>query len=524
MPAHTSMRTLNISDQLLASSLESKQRTKTFETGLLIAHHGAKVDTILRLVPTPSADSKSAATTLDADWMLAHAAQVSRMLPGGIVVLGVYVFAPNAKLSSMEPKLQQLLGSLLKQLPAAGPESNPAALLLPTDAKKASCKALLPPGAARLQPLEIKTTRTAAALHCFTCDLALDVPLRLSRAQCAAGPAGAARGVLHAQLAPHLSALRGAVVMVEGGVPAAGALVEDLRGEGGLGRPHAVELFATSPRGAAYATGDAAPAAGEEGDEEADEEGVAVAAAAAAAAATGEVSFSLRGVLHGRAFATAREEVAEVVAALRRDITRDAAARVAALLEELEEAEGEEEEEEAPVDLGRVGAWTSPRRVHVDVGDGLSLCDYVGEGEGGDDVAERMAELLDHTMVAGAALGPETAQDDAASRRLLDVPLGGAVAAKGATTKATAAKAPKEAAASRCGDGGGGGDSGSGGGGGGSGGGGGAAAPASRSMLAAVAGGGLALLAAAIAAMSMAGGDTAVAEAAEAVAAAAAEV
>ncbi len=163
------MRTLNISDQLLASELESKQRTKTFETGLLLAHHGAKVDTILRLVPTPSADSKSAATTLDTDWMLAHAAQVSRMLPGGIVVLGVYVLAPNAKLSSMEPKLQLLLGSLLKQLPPAGPESNPAALLLPTDAKKASCKALLP-GGARLQPLEIKSTRTAAALHCFTCD------------------------------------------------------------------------------------------------------------------------------------------------------------------------------------------------------------------------------------------------------------------------------------------------------------------------------------------------------------------
>ena len=163
------MRTLNISEQLLASELESKQRTKTFETGLLLAHHGAKVDTILRLVPTPSADSKSAATTLDADWMLAHAAQVSRMLPGGIVVLGVYVLAPNAKLSSMEPKLQLLLGSLLKQLPAAGAESSPAALLLPTDAKKASCKALLP-GGARLQPLEIKSTRTAAALHCFTCD------------------------------------------------------------------------------------------------------------------------------------------------------------------------------------------------------------------------------------------------------------------------------------------------------------------------------------------------------------------
>ena len=76
-----SMRTLNISEQLLASALESKQRTKTFETGLLLAHHGAKVDTVLRLVPTPSADGKSAATALDAAFQSCARARSRRKKP-----------------------------------------------------------------------------------------------------------------------------------------------------------------------------------------------------------------------------------------------------------------------------------------------------------------------------------------------------------------------------------------------------------------------------------------------------------
>ena len=167
-------RTLNIFDQLLNTSFETKQRTKAFETGLLIAHQGAKVDTVLRLIPTPTAEDGKPATALDSDWVLSHAKAVSRMLPGGIVVLGVYVLAPNAKLSTMEPRLQLLLGSL------GGKE--PVVLLFPTDAKKPSARCLLP-DANRLQPLEIRTTREAASLRCFACDLQLDAaPLRLSRA------------------------------------------------------------------------------------------------------------------------------------------------------------------------------------------------------------------------------------------------------------------------------------------------------------------------------------------------------
>ena len=59
------VRQFSIAESLLTGSHESKQRSKLFETGLLIAHQGAKVDTVLRLVPTPNAEEGKEATALD---------------------------------------------------------------------------------------------------------------------------------------------------------------------------------------------------------------------------------------------------------------------------------------------------------------------------------------------------------------------------------------------------------------------------------------------------------------------------
>ena len=84
------------------------------------------------------------------------------------------------------------------------------------------------------------------------------------------------------------------------------------------------------------------------------------------------------------------------MAALRRDLARDAAARVAALLEEIDDEghehtpehqacadddDDDDDDAKQPLSLERVGAWPAPRRVHVDVSGGLSLCDYMAVGE-----------------------------------------------------------------------------------------------------------------------------------------------
>ena len=153
------VRSFAAEERLLTSRHETLQRSKPFETGILIAQVGPKVDTLLRFVPTPEQEG-SPAGTLDANWILEHAMQVSRMVPGGVAVLGCYAFAATAKLSSIETKLQPVLSKLAKQLPASASERQAVLLSLPSDAKKVACRAL-PIGATRLQPIEIKALPSA---------------------------------------------------------------------------------------------------------------------------------------------------------------------------------------------------------------------------------------------------------------------------------------------------------------------------------------------------------------------------
>ena len=154
------MRGLSCEDKLVTERLTALQRSRTFETGLLIAHLGVKGDTLLHLAPTPQDEDSLPPSSVDSDWMAEHATQVSRMLPGGIAVIGCYTFAATAKLSAIEAKLQPMLASLVRRLPAAVTDRQAVLLQLPSDSKKVSCRALAV-GSSRLQPVDLKSTHAS---------------------------------------------------------------------------------------------------------------------------------------------------------------------------------------------------------------------------------------------------------------------------------------------------------------------------------------------------------------------------
>ncbi|XP_071750787.1 protein odr-4 homolog [Centroberyx gerrardi] len=62
-------------------------------TGLLIGQSSAQRDFVVMATRTPQMDESTAAagSSLDKDWVTEHARQVSRMLPGGLCVLGVFI-------------------------------------------------------------------------------------------------------------------------------------------------------------------------------------------------------------------------------------------------------------------------------------------------------------------------------------------------------------------------------------------------------------------------------------------------
>lgn len=157
--ARAAMRRVQILDSLLSERLESLQSSSTFETGLLLAQNGSQADTVLHLIPTPSSDEDgSVPGSVDASWMMTHADAVSHMLPGGIAVLGAYLFSPCAKFPALEVKLRPVLAAALKRLNGVD-EAQAVLLLLPTDARKASAR-VLAANSPSMKPLELNTIST----------------------------------------------------------------------------------------------------------------------------------------------------------------------------------------------------------------------------------------------------------------------------------------------------------------------------------------------------------------------------
>ncbi|XP_071607195.1 protein odr-4 homolog isoform X3 [Heliangelus exortis] len=73
---------------------------KPYVTGLLIGQCSPQRDYVIRAVRTPPKEeqkedsiSSPRLASVDEEWITTHASQVSRMLPGGILVLGVFIIA-----------------------------------------------------------------------------------------------------------------------------------------------------------------------------------------------------------------------------------------------------------------------------------------------------------------------------------------------------------------------------------------------------------------------------------------------
>ncbi|XP_021260046.1 protein odr-4 homolog isoform X2 [Numida meleagris] len=79
---------------------ELSMKFKPYITGLLIGQCSPQRDYIIRAARTPPKEEQKEGNTspskldsIDEEWITAHASQVSRMLPGGLLVLGVFIIA-----------------------------------------------------------------------------------------------------------------------------------------------------------------------------------------------------------------------------------------------------------------------------------------------------------------------------------------------------------------------------------------------------------------------------------------------
>ncbi|XP_068096254.1 protein odr-4 homolog [Hyperolius riggenbachi] len=91
-------------DETVEKYLKALQQNKSFVTGLLIGQCSLQRDYVVLAVQTPQKedqqkvaeqkDSSQKFNEIDEEWFCIHAKQVSRMLPGGLLLIGVFIVTP----------------------------------------------------------------------------------------------------------------------------------------------------------------------------------------------------------------------------------------------------------------------------------------------------------------------------------------------------------------------------------------------------------------------------------------------
>jgi len=380
----------------------------------------------------PKGGSKKSATTtsgsgasvqLEADWIAEHVRQVSRMMPGGLEVLGLYLLAPDAAWSSAAGQLCGALATIAADFEAASGGSDGAdraLLLLHVDSNSRkmtmrSCACNPAPAPSGLKIAELRNGTAASSLVRLTTHVTIDaaVPALSSSSSSSKRSNKSKQGEVQLQdlaealVAAEAARIEGSIAALESGVVLADAAVigDVLPPDAGLDAATPVQLLCAPPAVAAASSG---------GSKE--------------AASTSQLNgrSRLRGEVVGVAYVHRREAAGRALADLKADVVKSLRARLDLLVEEAlaaaEEHEEDEKQQERPSSSSSSkpahpllaaaaaggGATTTlalPRRVLMPwtvAGASLRVCDYLAEGEGRDAAAARAQELLGTADVSAA--------------------------------------------------------------------------------------------------------------------------
>lgn len=363
-----------------------------------------------------SSSGPSVSVSVRHDDVTDHALQASRMLPGGLSVLGLYLFAPDSGFSSASSSLCKALASIASDLAAlssspqqqrpnsgstkAAPEQQELLLLhVDSTSRKFTMRSCLAShgehaAAASLKPCELKFGPSLASLVCLRSSHSFDLALPATDAS------ATLQQLLQAAVAQESARVSAALAVVGGSIPASSTQpLADLLpasssgvtgGGSSISDPVRVELYC-SPAG-----------------------NVPPPAAAAGAAATAAGSVRLQGTVEAIAYVHRRDAAAKALSELKQDITRSLTARMQLLENEVVSA-AYEAQQAAGQQGGSSKALAGPahpllaaacasskvsrgllRRVLMpweSLG-GIQVCDYLMEGDTAEAAVEQARQLL----------------------------------------------------------------------------------------------------------------------------------
>ncbi|CAM6056163.1 unnamed protein product [Sphagnum tenellum] len=336
-----------------------------------------------------AADSSSS-LTVDSEWVAEHARQVSRMLVGGMEVVGIFVFATETAFKNSTAIFWQVVRAVATASPihVDGNEVVERLLLhISSSPRRLSCRSCAVDSgfsSAGLRPCDWKLGKVLSSLHTFVCShpVEFSVPMVVKAKDT---PRKTVKSHLFSAFAMVDAHLKSSVALVDGLL----ADEDKILGPGTTtATPHKVELLLPP-------TGNNVQYDLDEGQK-----------------VTGIVT--LNGVVHAWTFALSREPLHHALLDLKGDIIASLKARLDLLCDEAEQALEDAQDKDiiSPQETSAAGIKPShslltssdsdqveyrvslPQRVLVPWYNGASFCDYLLPTETLEEVKARCMELF----------------------------------------------------------------------------------------------------------------------------------
>ena len=355
----------------------------------------------------PSVD----ALDVDEDWIVEHSTQVSRMLPGGVDVVGTYAFASDAAFKAASTALTRATVEIARAANAVGVPATRSrhqradrrlVLHLSSTTRKLTLRRCVVPASRSAPveptaPVEHKTGRVMSQM--VRIDARHQIDLRLDGADAARG--ADLRDIAARVIEAEATRVAAADALLAGEFrdpdDDLAAVAEAAKADTIDGARRVEAILLCPPR----STSTAAAIPRGESSEGSSEDG----------RVSGRAT--LRGAISARAYAYGRESVARAVADLKSDIIASLRARLDLLVDEAEEQDGDgdgdgdgtgnrnaaSKSNASGNPLAEGGAKIAaavrlPRRAWVRWREGCAVCDYLVDGETAADVVERCEEVL----------------------------------------------------------------------------------------------------------------------------------
>ncbi|XP_060800273.1 protein odr-4 homolog isoform X3 [Neoarius graeffei] len=350
------------------------------EIGLFIGQCSAQRDFVVLAVLTPhrntegATESQTAPSSLDSidvEWVAEHARQVSRMLPGGMSVLGLFLVAPPEVSKEAQNTLKKLVFAVDKSIsksrlwePSEDDVTDRITLHICSKTRKAVCKTFdVKDPKCSAKPADWRYQSGISSLWpLITCNVRLDLQIPVTSENVDKSIKDGLR-MWAKQIDAALCLINGKAVTDDS------ELLSGLKKSTKASQQQAIraQILVSA-------------------DTDADQMSSAVVQECSG-------SVCVRGAVHCRAYIhTNKPKTKHAAQALKRDVVNTVFSRVEMLLEDLLMSEK---------DLAS-GQQDLPRRVFAPLSSsGLSVCDYIFPDENTADVAERFKEMLGCDLAEG---------------------------------------------------------------------------------------------------------------------------